>query len=99
MKLCDSFLFSDNENMLTDQLFRISGLYFFKLLFGSEKFTGLSLNGPLDTNIRIASIKHCFVFRAQKCESKVNDKASVKKILSLQSTFWGDRLSCYVRIS
>ena len=79
MKLCDSFLFSDNENMLTDQLFRISGSYFSKFLLEPEKFTGLSLNGPLDTNIRIRSINHCLVFRAKKCKSEVNAKTSVKK--------------------
>ena len=44
---------------------------------------GLLRNGPLDTNILIRSIEHCFVFRTEKCESKVNAKTSEKKTLNL----------------
>ena len=39
-------------------------------------------------------MKHCFVFMAEKCESKVNAKTSVKKYSVCGLFFSGDRLSC-----
>ena len=45
-KLCDSLVFSDKENMLTDQLFRINGLQFFKLLYGPKSLRDFRETGP-----------------------------------------------------
>ena len=47
MKFCNKFSLSYLEIIVKDQLFRISGSQFLKWLFGPEKFTGLSRNGPL----------------------------------------------------
>jgi len=45
-KLCSYFCFSSLYNMWKDQLYRISRSYFYEWLFGPEKFSGLSRNGP-----------------------------------------------------
>ena len=45
-KLCSYFCFSSLYNIWKDQLYRISRSYFYKCLFGLEKFSGLSRNGP-----------------------------------------------------
>ena len=47
IKLCNKFALSYLEIIVKSQLFRISGSQFLKWLFGPEKFTGLSRNGPL----------------------------------------------------
>ena len=47
MKLCNKFSLSYLEIIIKDKLFRVSGSQFLKWLFGPEKFTGLSRNGPL----------------------------------------------------
>ena len=44
-KLCSHFCFSSLYNIRKDQLYRISRSYFYKWLFGPEKFSGLSRNG------------------------------------------------------
>ena len=49
-KLCSYFYFYSLYNIWKDQLYRISRSYFYEWLFGSEKFSGLSRNGPLDSN-------------------------------------------------
>ena len=46
MKFCNKFSLWDLEIIVKDQLFRLSGSQFLKCLFGPEKFTGLSRNGP-----------------------------------------------------
>ena len=48
LKLCNEFALSYLEILVKDKLFRISGSQFLEWLFGPEKFTGLSRNGPLD---------------------------------------------------
>ena len=47
IKFCNKFALSYLEIIVKGQLFRISGSQFLKWLFGPEKFTGLSGNGPL----------------------------------------------------
>ena len=49
-KLCNDFYFYSFYNIWKDQVHRISRSYFYKWLFGSEKFSGLSRNGPLATS-------------------------------------------------
>ena len=46
-KLYSYFTFSSLYIMWKDQLYRTSGLEFYGWLFGPEKFSGLSRNGPL----------------------------------------------------
>ena len=50
-KLCSHFCFSSLYNIWKDQLYRISRSYFYKWLFGPEKFSGLSRNGPLHRKV------------------------------------------------
>ena len=45
-KLCGYFNFSSLYIMWKGQLYRTSGSEFYEWLFGPEKFTGLSRNGP-----------------------------------------------------
>ena len=49
VKLHRHISFSWLENMLKDQLSKISGYHFHKGLFGPEKFSGLSRNVPQGT--------------------------------------------------
>ena len=49
-KLCSYFYFCSLYNILKDQLYRISRSQFYEWLFGPEKFSGLSRNGPLVAN-------------------------------------------------
>ena len=46
-KLCGYFNFYSLYNIWIDQLYRTSGLEFYEWLLGSEKFSGISRNGPL----------------------------------------------------
>ena len=46
-KLCRYFYFYSLYNIWKDQLYRISRSWFYEWLFGPEKFSGLSRNGPL----------------------------------------------------
>ena len=50
MKFCNKFTLSYLVIIVKGQLFRISGSQFLKWLFGPEKFSGLSRNGPQDRN-------------------------------------------------
>ena len=45
-KLCHYLYFYSLYNMWKDQLYRISRSWFYEWLFGPEKFSGLSRNGP-----------------------------------------------------
>ena len=45
-KLCSYFCFYSLYNTWKNQLYRISRSYFYEWLFGPEKFSGLSRNGP-----------------------------------------------------
>ena len=47
-KLCSYFYFYSLCNIWKDQLHRICRSEFYEWLFGPEKFSGLSRNGPLD---------------------------------------------------
>ena len=47
-KFSSYFRFYSFYNILKDQLDRISGSEFYEWLFGPEKFSGLSRNGPLN---------------------------------------------------
>ena len=49
-KLCSYFCFYSLCNIWKDQLYRISRSYFIEWLFGPEKFSGHSRNGPLELN-------------------------------------------------
>ena len=53
MKFYIKSALSHLEIVVKCQLFRISGSRFLKWLFGPEKFTGLSRNGPLATSFYI----------------------------------------------
>ena len=55
-KLRSYFYFYSLYNIWKDQLCRISRTYFYEWLFGHEKFSGLSRNGPLMTR-RVRSSK------------------------------------------
>ena len=46
-KLHSYFYFYSQYNIWKDQLYRTSRSYFYEWLFGPEKFSGLSRNGPL----------------------------------------------------
>ena len=53
IKLQSYFSFCCLENMLKDRLSKTSGWQFYIWLFGSETFSGLSRNGPLDLKSRV----------------------------------------------
>ena len=51
MKLCSYFNFYSLHNIRKDQLYRISKSEFYEWLFAPKRFSGLSRNGPLKSQI------------------------------------------------
>ena len=62
-KLCSYFYFYFLYNILKDQRYRINRSLFNEWLFGPEKFSGLSRNGPQASILR-HSMYHHHIYRA-----------------------------------
>ena len=79
-KLCSYFYFYSLYNILKDQLYRISRSWFYEWLFGPEKFSGLSRNGPLIT-------KGCCATGIPSIEKSVDESAerAALRLLKLKS--------------
>ena len=74
MKFRNKFALSYLEITAKGQYVRISGSQFLKWLFGPEKFTGLSRNGPQEDDQYFASsksLRSCAISNESKTESNV----------------------------